>query len=127
GTGLEEELMSSDPAMIQESRADQYRGRVATPRWYLGMLKAQERVMSEADQFLLPLLVLAGGQDQIADMDGAKMFFERAGSADKRIEVYPTMRHELLREAQRETAFRDILRWIVTHRDSGSAPGSGKP
>jgi lysophospholipase len=113
GTGLEEELMSSDPAMIRESRADPYRGRVATPRWFLGMRKAQERVMNGANQFLLPLLVLAGGQDQIADMEGAKLFFERAGSTDKRFEVYPTMRHELLREAQRETVFRDILQWIV--------------
>jgi len=127
GTGLEEELMSSDPAMIQESRADQYRGRVATPRWYLGMLKAQQRVMSEADRFLLPLFVLAGGQDQIADVEGAKMFFDRAGSADKRFELYPAMRHELLREAQRETVFRDILQWIVAHCESSRGDGSGKP
>ena len=124
GTGLEEELMSSDPAMIQESREDEFRGRVATPRWYLGMLKAQERVMSKANQFLLPLLVLAGEQDQIADMEGAKMYFDRAGSAEKRFELYPAMRHELLREAQRETVFRDILQWIVAHREAGTGSGS---
>ncbi len=127
GTGLEEELMSSDPAMIQESRTDQYRGRVATPRWYLGMLKAQQRVMSEADRILLPLLVLAGGQDQIADVEGAKKFFECAGSADKQFELYPAMRHELLREAQREMVFRDILQWIVARCEKGRGDGSGKP
>lgn len=127
GTGLDEQLMSSDPAMIQESREDVFRGRVATPRWYLGMLKAQEGVISGANQFLLPLLILAGGQDQIADMEGAKMFFERAASADKRFETYPAMRHELLRESQRETVFSEILQWIVAHGEPVGDRRSGRP
>lgn len=123
GTGLDEELMSSDPAMIQESRNDVYRGRVATPRWYLGMLEAQKRVMAEAKGFALPLLVLAGSDDRIADPEGGRLFCERAGSADKRFHTYPGFRHELLREAERVAVFRDVFQWIVARSgaDRGDA------
>jgi alpha-beta hydrolase superfamily lysophospholipase len=113
--GLREEWMSSDPEMVEESRRDPLRARVATPRWYLGMTQAQERVMKEAGRFTKPLLVLTGSADPVADPSAGQEFYERAGSADKTYRSYPNLLHELLREKQRETAFADVRNWILAH------------
>ncbi len=110
---LREEWMSSDPQMVEESRRDPLRTRVATPRWYLGMTEAQQKVMDGAGNFIKPLLVLTGTADRIADPSAAQEFYDRAGSADKTYRSYPNLLHELLREKQRETAFNDIRDWIL--------------
>jgi lysophospholipase len=111
--GLREEWMSSDPQMVEESRRDPLRARVATPRWYLGMRRAQQRVMKKAGQFSKPLLILTGSADPVADPAAAQEFYERVGSADKTYRSYPDLLHEILREKQRETAFTDIRTWIL--------------
>ena len=112
GTGLQGEWMSSDPAMIEESRTDALCTHVATPRWYLGQLGAQKRVMENAAEFKLPLLVLGAGADPIADTSAAEEFTARAGSSDKACRVYPGLLHEILREKTREAVFEDILHWL---------------
>jgi alpha-beta hydrolase superfamily lysophospholipase len=105
-------MMSSDQQMLAESRADDLMLRTATPRWYFGTQTAQREVLAGAERFTLPLLCLVGDADRVADPDVTADFVRRAGSADKTLKVYPSLRHELLREAGRETIFQDILDWV---------------
>jgi lysophospholipase len=110
--GLGEGMMSSDPEMVRDSRADPLLLHVATPRWYLRTLKIQAEVMRRAGEFRLPLLALAGDADPVADADATARFCERAGSADKTFRLLPGLLHELLREASRESIFEDVLAWM---------------
>jgi lysophospholipase len=112
-SGLSQEMMSSDPELVAESRADPLMLRCATPRFYLRMLASQAEAMDRAGEFRLPLLTLAGGADPLSSLEAIRTFHERAGSRDKTIRVYPGLRHELLREALREAVFADILGWIT--------------
>jgi alpha-beta hydrolase superfamily lysophospholipase len=111
-TGVHANWMSGDPAMIAESEADPLVVSTATPRWYFGHLRAQQRVLARAGEFHLPLLVLAGQADPLADPAAAEDFYRRAGSADKTFIAYPGFRHELLRDTQRQKVFADIYSWM---------------
>jgi alpha-beta hydrolase superfamily lysophospholipase len=110
--GLGEGMMSSDPEMVRDSRADPLLLHVATPRWYLRTLQAQAEVVRRAGEFRLPLLALAGDADPVADTQATARFFERAGSADKTLRLLPGLLHEPLREASRESIFEEILTWM---------------
>jgi alpha-beta hydrolase superfamily lysophospholipase len=110
--GLKDEWMSSDPSMVEESGRDPLVVRNATPRWYVTMLRAQEEVLRRAPEFRLPLLVLMGDRDPIADPAAADEFRRAAGSGDARLLRYPEYLHELLREAEREVVLRAILEWL---------------
>ena len=111
-SGLEPEWMSSDLAMVEDSRADPLCLQHATPRWFLGSRLAQADVRSHAADFRLPLLALIGTADPIADPEAVRRFVGEAGSPDKTYREYPGLLHEVLRETDRETVFRDILAWI---------------
>jgi lysophospholipase len=114
-TGLGDGMMSRDPEMAADSRADPLIHRVATPRWYLATLAAQAEVMRRAAEFRLPLLCLNAGQDTVADPAAVREFFAAVGSADKRLIEYTDARHELLRELEREEAFEAVLGFIKSH------------
>lgn len=111
-SGLGDEMMTSDPAMRAESKADPLVVRGATPRWYLGSLEAQSRVLAAAGRFTLPLLLLFGSADPIALEAAARAFFESAGSIDKTFKLYPGLLHEILRETTREQVFIEIFNWM---------------
>jgi alpha-beta hydrolase superfamily lysophospholipase len=111
-SGVRPEMMSSDDDRVADSRKDPLALRVATPRWYLTHRPVQAEVLSRAAEMTLPLLVLRGDADPIADPAGAKRFHDAARSADKSLITYPGFKHEPLREADRERVFNDVLAWI---------------
>jgi alpha-beta hydrolase superfamily lysophospholipase len=118
--GLGEGMMSSDPQMVRDSQADPLLLHVATPRWYLRTLQMQAEVMRRAPEFCLPLLALAGDADPVADTRATARFFERAGSPDKTLRLFPGLLHEPLREASRESIFEEILAWLSERAGQGS-------
>jgi alpha-beta hydrolase superfamily lysophospholipase len=114
-SGLSQEMMSSDPELVAESRADPLMLRCATPRFYLRMLDAQAETMRRAGEFRLPLLTLAGDADPLSSVEAIRTFHERSASSDKMMHVYPGLRHELLRESRRQDVFAEILDWMNRH------------
>lgn len=121
-SGIRPSMGSSDPAMVEESIRDPLMLRCATPRWYVGQRRAQREAMREMNRFTLPLLMLQGDADTIADPRGGKEFHDRAGSPDKTMIVYPGFKHEPLREAARERVYRDIHRWILQRSSAAARP-----
>jgi alpha-beta hydrolase superfamily lysophospholipase len=111
-SGLAAEMMTADPAMIEESRADTLLLRTATPRWYFGMRKAQRETMEAAGAMRMPLLTFVGTKDTVADPRSAATFSKNARSEDKDFAVLDGRRHELLRETDRFETFTAILDWM---------------
>ncbi len=112
-TGLRESWLSSDAQMLEETRNDPLMNRIATPRWFTTMLKAQKEVMGRAAEFDRPLFCMTGSADGVADPSAAVEFVNRATSGDKLLRVYDGFRHELLREKERNRVYSDVLEWIV--------------
>jgi lysophospholipase len=113
GNGLGPEMMTADPAMIQESRTDPLLLRSATPRWFYQTLRAQRRIVHAAPSLCTPLLMLIGQADIIADPTANQRFFDACASPDKTLHTYSGLRHELLRETARQQIFQEIATWIT--------------
>jgi alpha-beta hydrolase superfamily lysophospholipase len=62
-----------------------------------------------------PVLVLHGLKDTATDPEGSKRFAAIIAAADKRLELYPEGRHELLNDLDRDAAMDVILAWLKEH------------
>jgi alpha-beta hydrolase superfamily lysophospholipase len=56
--------------------------------------------------------MLLGAQDTVTDPAAARQFFDRLGSEDKTLSIYPKMMHEPLNEIGRQQVIEDVLRWL---------------
>jgi alpha-beta hydrolase superfamily lysophospholipase len=116
---LEAEGICRDPAVVQAYINDPlvYRGKV-TARLAAEMLKTMRYVSDFASKITLPILLVQGGADRLVDPGGARILYDKAGSADKEIKVYEGFYHEIFNESERERILCDVEQWIEAHLDS---------
>ncbi len=106
------ERLTRDPAMQREHRADPLRhSRMSAPLFF-GMLDGGQMLMQRAGAIRSPLLMLVGGRDPVVDPSAARELFDRLGSEDKTLSLYPHMLHEPLNELGREQVLDDLVRWL---------------
>ena len=110
------EGVSRDQAVVQAYIDDPlvYKGKT-TVRLASELLKATQRVRSEARKITLPILILQGGADWIVDPSGAKMLFDAVSSADKQIKIYDGLYHEIYNEPEHPQVLQDVEQWIDAH------------
>jgi alpha-beta hydrolase superfamily lysophospholipase len=118
---LDPSLMTRDPAMQREHLTDPLRHSRISPPLFFGMDAAGPAVVQDAPTLLLPILMLLGGADPVIDPATSRRAFERLGSPDKTLKVYPEMRHEPLNELGREQVFADIIEWLRPRLERGDA------
>ena len=111
-TALRVEDLTSDPELQRFTEEDPLYGRKATPGWWAEAQRAQREVLARAPALTAPLLVLAAGDDRIADARLAKAFVGRCGSPDKEYRELPGQRHEIWNERERERAIGAAAAWL---------------
>lgn len=116
-SGIDAESLSSDPEMVEDTRNDPLLLHLGTPRWFVETTRVQAHLRDRAAGIVAPLFMLCGGDDTIADVETSRRVFEKFRSPDKRFELYPGLRHELLRERERNRVFADLLAWMKNHVD----------
>jgi len=109
---LDPALLTRDPAMQREHQVDPLRHSRISPPLFFGMDEAGPRVIRDAGAITRPILMLLGGSDPVIDPAASTRAFERLGSADKTLKVYPEMLHEPLNELGREQVFADVEGWL---------------
>ena len=67
------------------------------------------------ESITLPLLVLHGSADRLADPEGSKSLYERAQSTDKTLKLYEGLYHEVMNEPEKEMVLGDIVAWMEGH------------
>lgn len=112
--GLDPARISSDEAVQRAYADDPLIPATASLRLIVEFAAWCERCREQADQIRLPWLVVHGEADEIAPVQGARVLFERLGSADKRLVIYPDLRHEVHNEAPpARTRFIELIStWI---------------
>jgi len=70
-----------------------------------------KQVQAEAGQITLPLLLLHGGADVMASPEGSRFLYEHVSSADKTLEIFPGLFHEIFNEPEHEAIFATVLEW----------------
>ncbi len=115
--GLDLADLTTDVEAQRWTERDPLYCRKTTPGWYGAATGAQRELLRRAGEFRAPLLVLAAGEDRIADVAGAREFVAAAGSTDKRIVVYDGFRHEIFNEVRRSEPIGEAVAWFVGHAE----------
>jgi alpha-beta hydrolase superfamily lysophospholipase len=112
---LDLSALSRDPAVCEAYARDRFVHRVATARWFTEASAAQQRCRDDATAITLPVLVYAGEADAIADPDATRAVFERIGSKDKKLTMYPGGYHELMNDTCKHEVLKALVEWLEAH------------
>ena len=117
---LKAAYISRDEAVVRRYEADPlvYRGGIPA-RSAAAIIPAFRRIEAEEEGLRVPLLVLHGTDDRLADVEGSKRLYRRAGSADKTLKLYEGFYHEVLNEPEKEQVMEDLLKWLEARRGGG--------
>lgn len=112
GAKLDAEALTRDPAMQRAHQTDPLRhSRISAPLFF-GMVEGGPIIAQRAGEIQVPLLLVLGGSDPVVDPEESRLIFERLGSTDKTLMIFPRMLHEPLNEVGREQVFADITAWL---------------
>jgi acylglycerol lipase len=75
-------------------------------------IAAAERAWPLYPRWTAPVLVVHGEKDTLTDPAGSKRFHEVVGAKDKKLELFPEGRHELLNDLDRDAAWNVISGWL---------------
>jgi alpha-beta hydrolase superfamily lysophospholipase len=114
-TGMAEEWVSRDQAVLQKMHDDELSHDVATARFGSEFIRAVSRVNAKASELSVPLLLLHGTGDRLTSHEGTKRFLASAGSADKSLELYVGAYHELDNDFDADRVIDDIVSWVKNH------------
>lgn len=99
----EVEAYRNDP-MVSDPRVPAKTGATA--------IAVAEAAWARYPNWTTPVLILHGEKDGAANADGSKRFAGMIAASDKRLELYPEGRHELLNDLDRDAAMDVILAWL---------------
>jgi alpha-beta hydrolase superfamily lysophospholipase len=109
---IRSELLTRDAALQEEHRTDPLRHDRMSPPYFFGLVAGGEMLMAKASEIRTPILMLLGGQDPVIDPATSREFFDRVGTDDKTLHIYPKMLHEPLNELGREQVVDDVVHWL---------------
>jgi alpha-beta hydrolase superfamily lysophospholipase len=109
--------LSHDPAVVAAYEQDPLVFKTLSPHWFFQIREAQEEVLQRAGEIRLPALFLVGEADRIADPARSRQVYERLGSTQKQIVIYPGFFHEVLNEVERVRVVHDLLTWLNQRTD----------
>jgi alpha-beta hydrolase superfamily lysophospholipase len=113
GNPVQAAQLSHDQAVVDAYVTDRLVHHVAPARWAVQLMRAQDAAMAGAESITLPLYVLYGEEDQVADVTFIESLFARAASEDKSIRRYEGLYHECLNEIGRERVYEDLAAWLA--------------
>lgn len=106
------ENLTRDPVLQVWRRDDRLlHGRMSAPLFF-GMREGSRLVSANAEKIRTPLLMILSGSDPVIDPNASRDVFERLGSLDKTLLLFPAMLHEPFNEVGREKVFADLASWL---------------
>ncbi len=101
-----------DPAVVRRYVEDplNFHGAMGA-RMLRELFTAMDALKARAGEITLPLLVLHGAADRLTSPEGSTLLAGRAASADKQLQIYPDLFHEIFNEPEREAVIGDVLNW----------------
>jgi alpha-beta hydrolase superfamily lysophospholipase len=113
--------LSHDETVVEAYVTDPLVHHVATARWAAELMKAQDAALADAARVTLPLLLLYGDEDAVADPAFSEAFFATAGATEKTRLHYEGFYHELFNETERERVFVDVAAWLAERLPEAAA------
>jgi alpha-beta hydrolase superfamily lysophospholipase len=114
-SGLEQAALSHDPAVVAAYAADPLVHDRISFRLGIDLLDGGNRALDQAETLRLPILLMHGSADRIIDPQATQLFFDRAGSADKTVLIWPGLFHETHNEAGWQEVVAVSTGWARAH------------
>jgi alpha-beta hydrolase superfamily lysophospholipase len=113
---LDAGAVSRDPEVVRNYENDPlvYRGGIPA-RTGAELNRAMERIRQGMESLRLPLLIMHGTGDLLADPEGSSLLHDRAESGDKTLKRYEGLYHEILNEPERAEVLADMVAWLEAH------------
>ncbi len=114
-TGLDPAGLSRDPEVVRRYLEDPLVEDRMSARFATGLFETVARVRGAADRVEKPILILHGEADPICPVAGSRRFHAGLSPAiaeRSRLSVYPSLRHEIWNEPEREAIWQDMLDWL---------------
>lgn len=110
---LDSKAVSRDPAVVAAYDADPLVHHGLVPAGIARVLVLNEQsVEQRLPSLTLPLLVMHGTGDTLADPAGAQLVADRAGSSDLTLKLYDGLFHEVFNEPEKDRVLGDLAAWL---------------
>ena len=118
GNEIKNDMLTRDPAVIREFEQDALRHNRISSGAFLGFLESFEYVRPRANDLKKPILFLLAENDPVVSTPDNKIFFEKIGSPQKEVFIYPGAKHELVNDTVRSTVFTDLKHYMSKFTES---------
>lgn len=110
---LDAKAVSRDPAVVAAYESDPlvHHGKVKAGI-ARGMIIAAESFPARLPSLTLPVLLLHGTEDHLADISGSRMIAAHAGSKDLTLKTYDGLFHEVFNEPEQDKVLDDLVDWL---------------
>lgn len=114
---LDDARVSRVPAVVHAYREDPlvFHGRVPLITGVTMVLQG-DQVIRNAAMLVVPTLILHGGADELAGIEGSREFVERTRNAEVHLRVIDGAYHEVLNEPEGPSLLQDIMLWMGARR-----------
>ncbi len=105
--------ISRDQKVVSDYANDPlvFRGKTSA-RLAAELLRIMLHIEQASYSIILPLIILQGTADSLVNPEGAQMFYDKAGSEDKTLKIYPGLFHEVFNEPEKDQVFGDLEKWL---------------
>jgi len=106
-------LVSRDPDVVKVYETDPlvYHGRLPA-RTVAEIAGAIDSFPNEAGAITVPTLIMYGSGDHLVPPAGSMMLNDMIGAADKTLNTYDGLYHEILNEPERDSVMDDMCSWL---------------
>jgi len=110
---LDPNALSRDPKEVVKYFTDPavYHGGTKA-RLGFEMLEAMKSAQNIFPHINLPVLIMHGSKDRLADPLGSQWMYDKISSTDKKIEYFEGLYHEIMREPEKEIVMQVVTNWI---------------
>lgn len=109
--------ISRDEAVVQAYIADPlvYRGKITARLGSELIVQMNDLLPPRLSEITLPTLIIHGTEDRLANPEGSRLAYQRIGSSDKTLRLYPDLYHETMNEPEGAQVMEDISLWLKCH------------
>jgi alpha-beta hydrolase superfamily lysophospholipase len=104
--------LSRDPSVGEAYARDPLVGRKVSARWFTSVAAAMAEALASAPGLALPALVMAAGEDRLADTEATRRFAAAAPMPWVELQVWDGLFHEILNAPEKDAVLRHIADWI---------------
>jgi acylglycerol lipase len=110
---LDSSTLSKDKNVVESYDTDPlvFRGKLTTGL-LLPFLWELHKIRARLAEIKAPVLILHGGEDKLCLPEGSQVASREISSADKSLQIYQGLYHEILNEPEYAAVLGDILSWL---------------